>query len=1354
MIEPLNDDSPPGERLNLLETLFDRMPMGIAIFDRDYRLRRCNPTWAEFIERHGPPSAKPAVPGTAYSDLAPGAESTAYPLFERVLQGETIKQQALRLETGKNVSFWDLVLAPLVDDGEVSSILNVTIDATERVRAEQELRRHRDRLEEMVSERTAELRLTNQELQRERDFSSAVLDTAGALVVVLDRKGRIVRFNQACEETTGWGVEEVKGKPFWDLFLLEEETEPVKAVFHDLKEGYFPADFENYWLTKTGERRLISWSSTALLDDEGTVEYVISTGIDVTERTQAEEELQRAHVRLEQQVARRTAQLRRRVAFENLVSTISTDFINRAPEEIDEGINQALEAVGEFMDVDRSYVFLYSGDKRMMDNTHEWCAEGITPQIERMKDVPVEDLEWSNEILLRGDVLHIPSIADLPPEASAEKAVFQAQDVRSLVAVPLVYQGETIGLVGFDAVREERTWPDESIKLLVMLAAILVNAMERKRAEAIQDGQRQFLELLATGTDFSETLHTLVSIIEDQWPGMQALVLTLDEDGQHLHRGAAVSLPEAYVESIEGLEIGPMVGSCGTASYLGERVIVEDIAEDPRWDGLRDLALDHGLRACWSQPVFSSAGDVIGTFAMYYRHPRAPTAAELEAIEIGAHLAGVAIERKRADEALRESERMLSTLISNLPGMAYRSRNDRDWTMEFVSEGSLELTGYRPDELIGNRHISYGQLIHPDDREAVWEDVQAALRDDRPFEITYRLLTPEGQRWVWERGQGVTSPQGDLEALEGFVTDITERVTARRHLEQRVEERTHELSTLLDVSHNVASTLELEPLLGLILEQLKPVVDYDAASVMVLEEEELRLLAYRGPIPQEEALQIRFDVADAGVNRAVIERREPVLIPDVCGDSELAEAFRETAGDEMDTTFSYIRSWMGVPLIVKEKLVGMLALDHSEPDYYTPHRAEMAKAFAAQAATAMENARLFEAEQERLEESERRRQVAEGLREVLAVLNTDRPLTEVLDTIVGQACRLLRSEAGAVYQLSRAEESIQIEATCHMPDGFLDIGSLPLIDTEPNRATLNREPFAVPDVQARLHDPRAEDLKVDPSVRSWAEIVGNHFRSYLSVPIVVRDDVYGAMSLFYERRRQFSAEEIDLAMTLADQAALAIENARLRVQAEKSAAAAERSRLARDLHDAVTQTLFSSSLIADVLPRIWEKSPEQGRERLQELRELTRGALAEMRTLLLELRPAALTDAEMSELLRQLAESITGRARVPVDVSIEEECTLPVDVKVALYRIAQESLNNVAKHAGASQATVRMRCGEHVELEVVDDGLGFDIDSVPPDSLGLGIMRERAKDIGAELTVESEVGEGTRVYVRWTADAG
>ena len=136
-------------------------------------------------------------------------------------------------------------------------------------------------------------------------------------------------------------------------------------------------------------------------------------------------------------------------------------------------------------------------------------------------------------------------------------------------------------------------------------------------------------------------------------------------------------------------------------------------------------------------------------------------------------------------------------------------------------------------------------------------------------------------------------------------------------------------------------------------------------------------------------------------------------------------------------------------------------------------------------------------------------------------------------------------------------------------------------------------------------------------------------------------------------------------------------------QLKEKTAEEERIRLARDLHDAVSQTLFSTSLIAEVLPRLWERNKEEGLKKLEEVRQLTRGALAEMRTLLFELRPAALADAELSDLLRQLAESVIGRARVPVTLEVEGTCAIPPDVKIAFYRIAQEALNNIAKHSGS-----------------------------------------------------------------------
>jgi signal transduction histidine kinase len=198
------------------------------------------------------------------------------------------------------------------------------------------------------------------------------------------------------------------------------------------------------------------------------------------------------------------------------------------------------------------------------------------------------------------------------------------------------------------------------------------------------------------------------------------------------------------------------------------------------------------------------------------------------------------------------------------------------------------------------------------------------------------------------------------------------------------------------------------------------------------------------------------------------------------------------------------------------------------------------------------------------------------------------------------------------------------------------------------------------------------------------------------------------------------------------------------------AAAEERNRLARDLHDAVSQTLFSATLIADVLPRLWDRNEAEARKRLEELRQLTRGALAEMRTLLLELRPTALIEAEIGYLLHQLGESITGRLRIPVTVTIDGQCTVSDEVKVAFYRIAQESLNNVAKHAGAKHAWVNLICEpQRIILKVKDDGQGFDINNSSTKSLGLGIIRERAREIDATLTMHSQIGVGTEITVEW-----
>jgi PAS domain S-box-containing protein len=203
-------------------------------------------------------------------------------------------------------------------------------------------------------------------------------------------------------------------------------------------------------------------------------------------------------------------------------------------------------------------------------------------------------------------------------------------------------------------------------------------------------------------------------------------------------------------------------------------------------------------------------------------------------------------------------------------------------------------------------------------------------------------------------------------------------------------------------------------------------------------------------------------------------------------------------------------------------------------------------------------------------------------------------------------------------------------------------------------------------------------------------------------------------------------------------------------KAANEAVAADRTRLARDLHDAVTQTLFSASLIAEVLPDLWETDVDEAQRSTEELRQLTRGALAEMRTLLLELRPSTLTQTHLTDLIKQLCEAFIGRSRLPILLNIEGDRELPPDVQVAFYRIAQECLNNVFKYARATQVNVNLFISSAlVRFEVCDNGIGFDPSVNRPMNLGIHIMRERAESIGADFHISSTLGSGTCVDVTW-----
>jgi PAS domain S-box-containing protein len=390
--------------------------------------------------------------------------------------------------------------------------------------------------------------------------------------------------------------------------------------------------------------------------------------------------------------------------------------------------------------------------------------------------------------------------------------------------------------------------------------------------------------------------------------------------------------------------------------------------------------------------------------------------------------------------------------------------------------------------------------------------------------------------------------------------------------------------------------------------------------------------------------------------------------------------------------------------------------------------------------------------QEHREELARRGQITQAMHDILTLLTSDHPLDAILAYLVAHAARLLHADAVTIYQLQPSGQRLRVQAVQGLEAEEIEC-ELALGVGITGYAALERQPVYIDDLPHWL---AGRELRpADQQLLAYVQSAG-------AVPLRVRGEIYGALTIYYRQAHAFAPDEARLLEACADYAALAIENAGLRLQVAQAAAAAERSRLARDLHDAVTQTLFSASLIADVLPRLWARDQAEGWRRLEEVRSLTRGALAEMRALLLELRPDTLVEMPFAELLRQLAAAVGGRAGVPVEVLILpafEEGRLPPEVQLALYRIVQEALNNAARHAHAQHIGVECRmtfveqgggdAATAVALWVRDDGRGFDPALVSPGHLGLQSMGERAQAIGAQLDLHSVLNQGTVVGISW-----
>jgi PAS domain S-box-containing protein len=255
--------------------------------------------------------------------------------------------------------------------------------------------------------------------------------------------------------------------------------------------------------------------------------------------------------------------------------------------------------------------------------------------------------------------------------------------------------------------------------------------------------------------------------------------------------------------------------------------------------------------------------------------------------------------------------------------------------------------------------------------------------------------------------------------------------------------------------------------------------------------------------------------------------------------------------------------------------------------------------------------------------------------------------------------------------------------------------------------------------------------------------------SFLGAPIIVGDVVIGFLGIFNCQKEFFTPLHAQQLITFANQAGIAINNARLYEQAQSAAILRERQRMAQELHDSVNQDLFAASTYADLLPKAIASKPEVVAQYTTEISRLVHSVVAQMRMILIELHPDTLTTTELQILIKQLCNAFTKRSGVSVEFTTNDAAILGQNDQIAIYRIAQESLHNINKHANANNVTVHLVLSEpYLELIVTDDGTGFDLDAIEEVHFGINSMRERAKSIDAAFSIQTEPGKGTQIILR------
>jgi nitrate/nitrite-specific signal transduction histidine kinase len=572
-----------------------------------------------------------------------------------------------------------------------------------------------------------------------------------------------------------------------------------------------------------------------------------------------------------------------------------------------------------------------------------------------------------------------------------------------------------------------------------------------------------------------------------------------------------------------------------------------------------------------------------------------------------------------------------------------------------------------------------------------------------------------------------SEPLGDVKAslLQSIGNQIGVAIDNAR-LFASEQMRAEQFRVMSEVGRSITSILEAKELLSEIVTLIQAAFEYHHVAIGVVEGNELVFEYAAGSTADAtHFIPTRLQIGGEGISGWVAKTGQPLIVPDVSREPKYVH--RPGAGT---------KSELAVPIKVKGQVIGVLNIESAELADFDDNDLTLVQSLANQAGIALENAGLFQSEQKRADQF---RLISEVGRSITSILNVDDLLSEIVDLVHGAfdyhhvAIGLIEGNE-LVYKVGAGE--------------LTEAG----IEFNPVRMKVGKEGLTGW-VAGTGESVMVGDVSID---ERYVNMVGSSTKSELIVPIKAKGDVIGILDVQSDQLNAFNESDLLIMQSLANQAGIALENARLYEEARQYAVLEERQRIARDLHDSVTQEIYGVTMFAEAASRMLsEGQPAEAQEHLKELRLTAQEALGEMRLLIYELRPPVLQRVGLEGALRARLEAVEGRSGIETGIEVIGEEDLKVHAQEGLYRIAREALNNALKHAHAKRLQVNITYeGSNVTIEIADDGVGFNPSSLDEEG-GMGIrgMRERAEELDASIAIDSEHGRGTRIKIEWSDDS-